>query len=181
MVDLVLRELADGWPDREQLVRVLVRLVAAAFLGGLIGFQRERAGKAAGLRTHMLVAVGSAVFVVACFESGFSDDDLSRVIQGLATGIGFIGAGAILKFTEEREITGLTTAASIWMAAAIGVTAGLGRWGSATVSVVLTLIILATMVRIEKWYRTVWPPLPNSHVSSCPPQHGKAEPRPEKD
>lgn len=151
MMDSILNELAAGLPDLPQMARVLIRLIAAALLGAVIGFQRERAGKAAGLRTHMLVAVGSALFVVAGFESGMSASDLSRVIQGLAAGIGFIGAGAILKLTEKREITGLTTAAGIWMTAAVGVAAGLGRWGSAGVSVVLTWIILAVLLRIEAW------------------------------
>ena len=97
----------------------------------------------------MLVALGAALFVIASLESGMSSSDLSRVIQGLATGIGFIGGGAILKLTEEREITGLTTAAGIWLTAAVGVAAGLGRWGSAALSVILTWLILAIMGQIE--------------------------------
>jgi len=152
-VNIFLTELADGWPDGAQLARILIRLTAAALLGAIIGFQRETMGKAAGLRTHMLVAAGAALFVVACLESGMSSDGLSRVIQGLATGIGFIGAGAILKLAEEREITGLTTAASIWMTAAVGVAVGLGRWGSAVISVVLTWVILAVLGRMEFWMK----------------------------
>src|SRR5687767_13777142 len=128
-MDTFRSELTTGWPDATQLAHVLIRLTAAAVLGAVIGIQRECAGKAAGLRTHMLVEVGVALFVVACLESGMSSEGLSRVIQRLATGIGFIGAGAILKLAEEREITGLTTAASIWMTAAVGVAVGLGRWG----------------------------------------------------
>ncbi len=77
-------------------------------------------------------------------------DEVSRVIQGLAAGIGFIGAGAILKLTDEREITGLTTAAGIWMTAAVGVAVGLGRWGSATISVILTVLILTIVGRITE-------------------------------
>jgi putative Mg2+ transporter-C (MgtC) family protein len=148
-MDVFLEELTAGLPDLRQMVRVLIRLVAAALMGAVIGFQREQAGKPAGLRTHMLVALGAALFVVACAEFGMSGSDLSRVIQGLATGIGFIGAGAILKLAKAREITGLTTAAGIWMTAAVGVAAGLGRWGSAGISVVLTWIILAVLLRIE--------------------------------
>jgi putative Mg2+ transporter-C (MgtC) family protein len=150
-MDIFLNELTSGWPNAQQIARVLIRLISAALLGAIIGFERERAGKAAGMRTHMLVALGAALFVVACIESGLSASDLSRVIQGLATGIGFIGAGAILKRTEEREITGLTTAAGLWMTAAVGVSTGLGRWGSAGVSVLLTWIILAVLVRFEAW------------------------------
>jgi putative Mg2+ transporter-C (MgtC) family protein len=97
----------------------------------------------------MLVALGAALFVVSAIESGITESDLARVIQGIATGIGFIGGGAILKLRDEREITGLTTAAGIWMTAAAGVAAGLGRWGAAALAVALTWIILAVLVRIE--------------------------------
>jgi len=142
-------ELAEGLPDIPQLLRILTRLGAAALFGAVIGHQRERIGKAAGLRTHMLVAMGASLFVIACFESGMSSSDLSRVIQGLATGIGFIGAGSILKLADKREITGLTTAAGLWMTAAIGVAAGLGRWGAAGVSAVLTWIILSLLLRMD--------------------------------
>jgi len=142
-------ELAEGLPDIPQLLRILTRLGAAALFGAVIGHQREHIGKAAGLRTHMLVAMGAALFVIACFESGMSSSDLSRVIQGLATGIGFIGAGSILKLADKREITGLTTAAGLWMTAAIGVAAGLGRWGAAGVSAVLTWIILSLLLRMD--------------------------------
>ena len=99
----------------------------------------------------MLVSGGAALFVVSCSEANMSLEGLSRVIQGLATGIGFIGAGAILKLAEERQITGLTTSAGIWMTAAVGVTVGLGYWGSAAVSVAITWIILAVVGRIEFW------------------------------
>lgn len=141
-----LEELAGGLPDWTQFERVIIRVL----LGAIIGFQRERAGKPAGLRTHMLVAMGSALFVLGGSAAGMSMSDLSRVIQGLATGIGFIGAGAILKLREEREIEGLTTAAGIWMTAAAGVAAGLGRIGLAFLSVILTWIVLAMMGRIQR-------------------------------
>ena len=98
----------------------------------------------------MLVAMGSALFVLGCAAAEMSMEGLSRVIQGLATGIGFIGAGAILKRQEEREIEGLTTAAGIWMTAAAGVAAGLGQIGLAFLSVVLTWIVLSVIGRIEQ-------------------------------
>ena len=142
-MELIWAELTSGMPSAGQLAQVSIRLVAATLLGGLVGIQRERAGKPAGLRTHILVTLGTAVFVVACSVSEMSSDGLSRVIQGIVTGIGFIGAGSILKLDEERDIKGLTTAASIWMTAAIGVAVGLGRLGVALLSTVLTLIILA--------------------------------------
>src|SRR3954470_11381691 len=102
-------------PDMHQLVRVSLRLLAVLIIGTAIGLQRELTHKPAGLRTHMLVALGTALFIVSAAESGSSADALSRILQGVATGIGFLGAGAILKLTPEREIHGLTTAAGIWM------------------------------------------------------------------
>jgi putative Mg2+ transporter-C (MgtC) family protein len=148
-VEAVLDELAGGLPNATQAAQVLIRLIAAALLGAVIGIQRERAGKPAGARTHMLVALGAALLVVAAIEAGMSQDDLSRVIQGIAAGIGFIGGGAILKLREEHEITGLTTAAGIWLTAAAGVAAGLGRWGAAALGVALTWVILAVLGHIE--------------------------------
>ncbi len=147
-MDVLLEELTTGLPDAAQMARVIIRLIAAVLLGAVVGIQRERAGKSAGVRTHMLVAMGATLFVIACLEFGMSASDLSRVIQGLATGIGFIGGGAILKLTEEREVEGLTTAAGIWLTAGVGVAAGLGRWGSAALGVVLTLIILSIIGQI---------------------------------
>jgi putative Mg2+ transporter-C (MgtC) family protein len=149
-VDALVNELASGLPDAAQLARVSVRLLAAAVLGAVIGYEREAAGKAAGLRTHMLVSLGAALFVIGGLESGMDAEDLSRIIQGLATGIGFVGAGAILKLDEERKIRGLTTAAGIWLTAAVGVAAGLGRWGAAGVGVLLTWIILTGLVELER-------------------------------
>lgn len=141
-MDIFWEELTSGLPDTRQLAHVLIRLVAATLLGAVIGIQRERVGKPAGLRTHMLVTLGTAVFVLACSGVGMSLDGLSRVIQGIVTGVGFLGAGSILKLSEERDIQGLTTAAGIWMTAAIGVAVGLGSLGVAVLSTVFTLIIL---------------------------------------
>jgi putative Mg2+ transporter-C (MgtC) family protein len=128
---------------------VIIRLLAATLLGAIIGVQREQTGKPAGMRTHMLVSLGAALFTLAPVLSGMDSADLSRVIQGLATGIGFIGGGAILKLSQEREIQGLTTAAGIWMTAAMGVTVGLGRIGLAFLCVVLSWFILAVIGRLE--------------------------------
>jgi putative Mg2+ transporter-C (MgtC) family protein len=129
----------------------VIRLTLAMLFGAVVGVQRERSGKAAGVRTHMLVASGSALFVLAAMEFGMDSDPLSRVIQGLITGIGFLGAGAILKLEEKRQIEGLTTAAGIWMTAGIGLAIGLGRFGLALVSVVLAWFVLAAVKRIERW------------------------------
>ena len=127
--------------DVMAVTQLLLRLVLAAILGGLLGFQRERAGRAAGLRTHMLVALGSALFVLIPLQAGMPLIELGRVLQGLTTGIGFLGAGTILK--RGAHIEGLTTAASLWVTAAVGVAAGMGREMSAVLGTVLTFIILA--------------------------------------
>lgn len=148
-MDVVWEELISGLPDARRLAQVLIRLLAATLLGAVIGIQRQRAGKPAGLRTHMLVTVGTAVFVLACSGVGMSLDALSRVIQGVVTGIGFIGAGSILKLDRERNIQGLTTAAGVWMTAAVGVAVGLGSLGVALLSTLFTLIILSFAKRFE--------------------------------
>src|SRR5262249_42515883 len=122
----------------------------AAILGGLLGFEREEKGKSAGLRTHMLVTTGAALLVIVAEQYGMSATDLSRVVQGVVTGIGFIGAGAILKMTDEGRVRGLTPAASIWTATAVGLAAGLGKLTLAVLGTVLTLIVLAVLPAIER-------------------------------
>ena len=149
-MDLILGELASSLPDAREAVRVAIRLLAALVAGAIIGFQRERSGKAAGLRTHMLVCLGTTLFVIAALDSGMQQDAMSRVVQGLATGIGFLGAGAILKLENERMIRGLTTAAGIWMTAALGVTIGLGQLGTAAVGVLFAWVVLAVLIRLER-------------------------------
>jgi putative Mg2+ transporter-C (MgtC) family protein len=148
-MDIILDELTAGLPDARQFARIVIRLLVAMLLGGIVGYQREHTGKPAGLRTHMLVAMGAALFVLAPAEAGMTSTDVSRVIQGLATGIGFIGAGAILKLSEQREIRGLTSAATVWMTAAMGVAVGLGRIGMALLSALLTWFILAVVGKVE--------------------------------
>ena len=142
-VDTLVEELTSGLPDGQEFTRVVIRLVAAMLLGAIIGWERERASKPAGLRTHMLVAMGSALFVLGCSAAEMSMEGLSRVVQGIATGIGFIGAGTILKRCDKNEIEGLTTAAGIWLTSAAGVAVGMGRLGLALLSVILTWGILA--------------------------------------
>ena len=142
-MELLWQELTNGIPDSRALWIILIRVLAATALGAMVGFQRERAGKPAGLRTHILVSLGTAVVVIACAGSGMSMEGQSRVIQGIVTGIGFIGAGSILKVSEEKDIRGLTTAAGLWLTAAVGVAAGLGAIGIAVIVAVLALIVLA--------------------------------------
>jgi putative Mg2+ transporter-C (MgtC) family protein len=147
----VLAEDFSDLPDVAEAIRVVLRLLIAALLGGLLGWEREATGKAAGLRTHMLVALGAALFVLVPQRAGMKIEDLSRVIQGIAAGIGFLGAGAILKETEAHRIRGLTTAAGIWLTAAVGLAAGLGRELSAIAGTVLALIILGGLPKVEDW------------------------------
>jgi len=136
-------------PSAADAIVMSVRLLLAAALGGLLGYDRERAGKSAGLRTHMLVSLGAALFVLIPQQAGVSDADLSRIIQGIVAGIGFLGAGAIVKGKHEEDIQGLTTAAGIWLTAAVGIAAGIGRESSAILGAVLAFLILSTLARIS--------------------------------
>ena len=137
-------------------MRVAIRLIAAAVLGGLIGAEREWVGKAAGLRTHMLVALGAALFVLAPLEAGVSEGDIGRIVQGIAAGIGFIGAGTILKRADRDEIRGLTTAASIWLTAGIGVTAALGKIWVALLCTIWAWVILFVLGVLERRRNPEW-------------------------
>lgn len=118
---------------------ILVRLLLAAVVGGIIGYERKRLNKPAGLRTHMLVSMGAALFTIVSITS-FSNVDPSRVVAGIVTGIGFLGAGTI--FREKDTIKGLTTAASLWAVAAIGITAGIGEYAIMATATVLVILIL---------------------------------------
>lgn len=143
-------------PDADHFTRLVLRLVVAAAFGALLGGERERAGKAAGLRTHMLVAVGASFFVLVPQMAGMALADLSRVIQGVATGIGFLGAGAILKPSSEKPnsegmIQGLTTAAGLWLAGAGGMAAGLGQEASVVLGGLLAFTILFVFQRVDRW------------------------------
>jgi putative Mg2+ transporter-C (MgtC) family protein len=153
-MDVVLQTLASEFsdlPDLEQLTRVVTRLLLAALLGGLLGWERESKGKAAGLRTHMLVAIGAAVFVMIPQQAGLDDAGLSRIIQGVVAGIGFLCAGTIIKGRDEEQVQGLTTAAGIWLTAAIGVAVGLGREGSALLVALLALVIFTLLPALDRW------------------------------
>ena len=149
IIDTLRQEFSD-LPDVAQWTRLVARLGLAVLLGALIGWERERRESAAGLRTHMLVALGTALFVLVPQQAGLSDADLSRVIQGLVAGVGFLGAGAVIKQSQSGEVHGLTTAAGIWSTAAIGVAVGLGREATAIVSAVTVVVILGVLLRIEE-------------------------------
>lgn len=161
-MELLWKELMNGIPDVDIFVRSIIRLVAAVLLGGVVGLEREHEGKPAGLRTHILVCLGTVTFILSCSEFGASSDSLSRVIQGVAAGIGFIGAGAILKSSEKKDVHGLTTAAGVWMTSAIGVSIGLGRLGIALISTLFTLIILSLARKLEHRRREIEQQKPNT-------------------
>jgi putative Mg2+ transporter-C (MgtC) family protein len=125
-------------------LEMILRFLLAVALGAGIGFQRERAGKTAGVRTHILVSSGAALFTLVSIY-GFSGAvvDISRVAAGVVVGVGFLGAGVILRGQREEEVAGLTTAATIWITAAIGLAAGTGMY---LVSVIVTAIIIGVLL-----------------------------------
>lgn len=131
-------------------VDLVLRLLVAAGLGAAIGIERELRQKPAGLRTNILIAVGSALFtvmsVVLAREGGTPD----RIAAQVVTGIGFLGAGAILR--HGTTIHGMTTAATIWVNAAVGMAAGAGQLGMATAATVVTLVVLAVLPPIEAFF-----------------------------
>jgi putative Mg2+ transporter-C (MgtC) family protein len=145
-----LQEDLSDFADPGRITHVVLRLLAAVVLGGVLGYQRESVGKAAGMRTYMLVAAGSAFIVMVPQLEDMASADMSRVIQGLVTGIGFLGGGAILKLATEKNIIGLTTAAGIWMAAAIGVAVGLGRLGTAALATATAFAIFTVIYHWEQ-------------------------------
>lgn len=140
-------------PGGGDVLRVAVKLLFSALVGGLIGLERELGNKGAGLRTHMLVALGSTVFVLAMIEAGAGADAISRVVQGVAAGIGFVGAGNVLKLSSEHRVRGLTTAATIWLTAALGVAVGIGKWWLPVFGALLTLGILMVLVPVESFIK----------------------------
>jgi len=152
-LNIIGRTLQDEFSDLsdiEQGTRITLRLVLAVLLGGLLGMERERQGKEAGVRTHMLVSLGAALFVLVPDISGAMDDAMSRVIQGVVAGVGFLGAGTILKTNKQDEVKGLTTAAGIWLTAAIGVTIGLGHESTALLAAGMAFIILHLVPALVK-------------------------------
>jgi putative Mg2+ transporter-C (MgtC) family protein len=120
---------------------VLLRLGAAALVGGAIGLNRDLRGKPAGVRTHALVGLGSAL-ATSILSDQHDPAAISRVIQGIITGIGFLGAGVILHRDGNRVVRGLTTAASIWVVATLGIACGAAQWAPVVVGTVLTLMVL---------------------------------------
>lgn len=135
-------------PDVGEATILIVRLLTAAVLGGLVGFERERKGRAAGLKTHILVSLGSALFVLAPLQAGVSAADVTRVMQGIVSGIGFLGAGAIIKLDQGERVEGLTTAAGVWMTAAIGMAAGMGMEVVALITTIIALVVVSALPKV---------------------------------
>lgn len=143
------------WSKGASIAEVTVRLLIAMVVGGLIGFDRERQDKPAGLRTHMLVSLGAATFTLLGFEVGAhlsprtgEGFDPTRVLQGVVGGIGFLGAGAIIK--SGGHVSGVTTAASVWVAGALGAAAGVGAYVLAGISTLMAFAILVVLGKLER-------------------------------
>jgi putative Mg2+ transporter-C (MgtC) family protein len=142
----------------DDLGEIALRLIAATLAGAALGINRELHDKPAGLRTHALVSLGSAVITVCALElasvrGAIDPNAVSRVVQGLLAGVGFIGGGTILRDTSARSVHGLTTAATIWIVATLGVVCGSGYWIIALVGVLLALLVLAGGAGVEAWLR----------------------------
>lgn len=160
---------------------IVVRLVAAALVGGVLGLNRNLRGKAAGLRTHALVSLGAALTVLAAelaIEGSADHAAVTRAMQGIIAGVGFLGAGTILKTRSTRGhgIRGLTTAATIWFAASLGMACGAGFAGAAVVAVIVALLVLMLGKRVEQWFDRITGRAPRNR--SAPPHHDRTTNRP---
>jgi putative Mg2+ transporter-C (MgtC) family protein len=165
-VHAALKELTNSIPDLADLVRIFGRLTVALIIGAAVGLQRSITHKPAGVRTHMLVALGTALLLVTASDAGLSNSDLSRIVQGIITGIGFLGGGAILKLTQEHEIHGLTSAAGIWLTAGASAAAGLGQITAALIGLAMGLVVLRVVGQAEK-----------QQAQSRPGKRGASEPQ----
>ena len=150
LIEAFARDFAD-LPDGAQFGQIGARVLVAALLGAMLGYERERKGKAAGIRTHMLVALAAALFIILPQQAGISSDGLARVIQGVAAGVGFLGAGAIIKQSDQQVVHGLTTAAGLYLTTAIGIAAGLGKTVGAILGTLLAVAVISLVPRFERW------------------------------
>jgi putative Mg2+ transporter-C (MgtC) family protein len=146
---------SPDWHGSTSLTQVAIRLVVAVIIGGIIGWDRQRSAKPAGMRTHMLVSLGSASFTLLGFEVGAylperqgAGFDPTRVLQGVVGGIGFLGAGAIIR--SQGRVSGITTAASVWVAGALGAAAGTGAFMLALTTTLLTFLVLVGVEKLER-------------------------------
>jgi len=133
-------------------IEACVVLSFAGLLGGVLGLERQVHGRWVGFRTHMSVSMGAALFIqVALVAANAFLPDTTRAVQGIATGIGFIGAGTILKLADRLEVKGLTTASSVWLSAAVGTACGMKQFGMAVAGTLLAVVVLAILRPVEKW------------------------------
>ena len=160
-----------GWQE------IALRLGCATLAGAVLGLNRELRGKPAGLRTNALVSLGSALLILAGIgiaaglDRELQANVMSRVMQGIITGVGFLGAGVILRDTGGTQVHGLTTAATIWLTATLGVLCGAGMWPVALLGVGLTLAVLILGKPLEKFLHRKFPKL-SDHGHDDPPPHG---------
>ena len=140
-------------------VELLLELVLAVVLGGLIGFEREWKNKPAGLRTNILICMSAVLFTEISVRAGIAGGDPGRIAAQILTGVGFLGAGTILH--HKGSVSGLTSAATIWMVTAIGVTLGWGAYVDAIGATLLVLVVLAGMQRAEDWIQRRRPAPPD--------------------
>ena len=158
----------DAWLD------ILARLLLSVVVGAVIGLNRDLHHKQAGVRTNALVSLGSALAVLVVMPPGEDPtqriDAMSRVIQGVLTGIGFLGAGVILRDPASRHVSGLTTAAAIWFAALLGVACGAGNYAVVLISLVLGLGAVVCGGPLERWFRRVDPKASAARRDDDPPQ-----------
>jgi len=150
MMNILWEELSGGVSNRDQMLRVIIRVLAAILLGGLMGLQRVSPRKPSALRMHALVCLGTTIFLLACSAARLSLDGNSRVIQGIVTGIGFIGAGSVLKVSEEHLVHGLTASARVWTTTAVGIAVGLGQIGLAVITTILVTLALGVLSALER-------------------------------
>jgi putative Mg2+ transporter-C (MgtC) family protein len=133
----------------EELIDVLIKLAVSLLIGLIIGGERQYRNKSAGFRTIALICLGATVFTILSDEVGVTTGG-SRIAANIVTGIGFLGAGAIMR--EGMNVTGLTTASTIWLAAALGMAVGIGEYGLASLAMVLTFIVLTALERFQNWF-----------------------------
>lgn len=145
-------------------LELLAELALAVVLGGAIGFEREWRGKPAGLRTNILICMAAVLFTEISYRVGIAGGDPGRIAAQILTGVGFLGAGTILH--RKGSVSGLTSAATIWMVTAIGVTLGWGAYLDAIAATILVLVVLAGLQRLEDWIRTKRPPPPEGQTAA---------------
>ena len=128
----------------------LIQMGLALLLGGLLGLERRVHGRWADVRTHMLVSMGAALFMAVGHAVAPGSTEITRIVQGIAAGVGFLGAGTILKLSDRLEVKGLTTASSIWLAAGVGTAAGCGAYRVAIGATVMSVVVLVALRPLEK-------------------------------